>query len=181
MEDWVYVLDYLPEGRPDLPPHRRQPIAYGIGEKWFTLLELVPKPSVKLSIGERVWVGKDLSKRDKILKVKGRIGYDSLGGAAHSEIPYIIMDIVKKDEQRFINFFNEAPPISTRFHSLELLPGLGKKIMNQALEERKKGSFKGFEDLKQRVPLLHQPDKLIARRIEIELSDPHQKYHIFTK
>jgi putative nucleotide binding protein len=181
MEDWVYVLDYLPEGRLDFPRHKRQPIAYGIGEKWFTLLELAPKPGVKLSIGERVFVGKDLSKRDKILKVKGRISYDSLSGAAPSEIPYIIMDIVKKDEKRFINFFNEAPPISTRFHSLELLPGLGKKIMNQVLEERKKESFKGFEDLKQRVPLLHQPDKLIARRIEIELSEPHQKYHIFIK
>jgi putative nucleotide binding protein len=181
MEDWVYVIDYLSEGRLDLPHHRRQPTVYGIGEKWFTLLELIPKQDAKISIGEKVWVGKDQSKRDKISKVKGKISYDKLTGAAHSEIPYIILDIVKKYERRFINFFNEAPPISTRFHSLELLPGLGKKTMGQVLEERKKARFKDFEDLRERVPLISKPEKLIADRIETELSDPHQKYRIFIK
>jgi putative nucleotide binding protein len=29
------------------------------------------------------------------------------------------------------------------------------------------------------VPALRHPDKLLAKRIELELSDPTQKYHIF--
>ena len=37
MEDYIYVLDYLPKGRADLPPYKRQPIVYGIGEAQFTL------------------------------------------------------------------------------------------------------------------------------------------------
>jgi predicted nucleic acid-binding OB-fold protein len=53
--------------------------------------------------------------------------------------------------------------------------------MGQVLEERKKARFKDFEDLRERVPLISKPEKLIADRIETELSDPHQKYRIFIK
>src|SRR5207237_9400470 len=58
---------------------------------------------------------------------------------------------------------------------LELLPGLGKKTMWAILEERKKGVFKSFQDLDQRVPSIHHPEKLVAKRIEMEISDPNQK------
>ena len=61
----------------------------------------------------------------------------------------------------------------------ELLPGLGKKTMWAIIEERKKSLFESFEDLETRVTSLHKPDQLIARRIEDELSDPDQKYHLF--
>ena len=39
-------------------------------------------------------------------------------------------------------FFNNAPAISTRFHVLELLPGLGKKLMHEILDERRKKPLK---------------------------------------
>jgi len=47
------------------------------------------------------------------------------------------------------------------------------------LEERKKAPFKSFKDIEERVASLHKPDVLISRRIETELSDPDQKYHLF--
>ncbi|RLF60282.1 MAG: DUF655 domain-containing protein [Thermoplasmata archaeon] len=181
MEDYVYVLDYLPEGRSDLPPHKRYPVVYGIGEDQFTLLEIMPKTGVSFTIGERIYVGKDLAKREKVAKIKGRISYDKLTATAHGELPYIIEEIVKKNEKKFVKFFNEAPPITSRFHSLELLPGLGKKILFEILEERKKKPFESFEDIANRVPFLKHPEKLIAKRIEIELSDPNEKYHLFTR
>ena len=62
---------------------------------------------------------------------------------------------------------------------LELIPGLGKKTMWAIIEERKKGAFTDYEDLVKRVPALKHPDKLLAKRIEDELSDPSQKYRIF--
>ena len=43
LEDYVYVLDYLPKGRGDVPSYKRKPIVYGVGENQFTLLELIPK------------------------------------------------------------------------------------------------------------------------------------------
>ena len=62
---------------------------------------------------------------------------------------------------------------------LELLPGLGKKTMWAVLEERKKGPFATFADLGTRVSAVHRPEKLIAKRIEMEISDPTQKYRLF--
>lgn len=181
MEDYVFILDYLPNGRPDAPPHRREPTAYGVGENQFTLLELIPKVGAALQIGERVYIGKDVDKRAKIAKVRGRVDYPQLSATAHAELPYVLLEMVKALEERFIKFYNESDNISIRYHRLDLLPGLGRKTRDALLEERKKGLFATFEDLKTRVHQVHTPDKLIAHRIELELSDPHQKYHLFAR
>ncbi|MDH7517034.1 MAG: DUF655 domain-containing protein [Candidatus Thermoplasmatota archaeon] len=181
MEDYVYVLDYLPKGRSDVPPHKRYPVVYGIGENQFTLLELIPKKDATFNIGERVYVGKDNEKRNKIAKIKGRVNYEDLTSTAHGEMPYVILDIVRNTKDRFLKFYNESPAISTRFHVLELLPGLGKKMMHDILEERKKKPFTSFEEMCDRIDFLRAPDKLIAKRIELELTDPTRKYRLFTR
>ena len=95
MEDYVYILDYLEKGRGDLPPHKRHPTVYSIGENQFTLLELVPKNNATFTIGERIYVGKDGDKRVKIAKIKGRINYEDMTSTAHGELPYVILDAVK--------------------------------------------------------------------------------------
>lgn len=181
MEDYVYVLDYLSKGRGDLPPHKRTPLVYGIGENQFTLLELVPKNDAAFSIGEKIYVGKDPELRKKIAKIKGRINFEDMTSTAHGEMPYVLLDIVNDHKDRFLKFFNESPAISTRFHVLELLPGLGKKMMHDILDERKKKPFTGFKEMCDRIDFLRAPDKLIAKRIELELSDPNQKYRLFTR
>lgn len=181
MEDYIYVLDFLAKGRGDLPPFKRTPLVYGIGETQFTLLELIPKRDATFTMGERVYVGKEGTQRLKIEKIKGRLNYDDLTATAHGELPYVILDIVKHNETHFVKFFNEASAISTRYHVLELLPGLGKKMMHQILDERKKKPFESFKEMQDRIDFLRAPDKLIAKRIELELSDPNQKYRIFTR
>ena len=181
MEDFVYILDYLAKGRGDAPPHKRHPIVYGIGENQFTLLELVPKQNASFNIGERIYVGKDERKRQKIIKIKGRVNYDDLTSTAHGELPYIILEIIHHTEERFIKFYNEAPAISTRFHVLELLPGLGKKMMHDILDARRKKPFSAFQEMCDRINFLRAPDRLIAKRVELELTDPNQKYRLFTR
>ena len=181
MEDYVYVLDYLPKGRGDVPPYKRKPIVYGIGENQFTFLELIPKSDATFTVGERIYVGKDAEKRKKIEKIKGRVNYEDLTSSAHGELPYVILDIVHNLEERLIKFFNEASAISTRYHVLELLPGLGKKMMHEILDARKKKPFTSFEEMQERIDFLRSPDKLISKRIELELTDPLQKYRIFTR
>jgi putative nucleotide binding protein len=181
MEDYVYVLDYLAKGRGDLPPFKRNPVVYGIGESQFTFLELIPKRDATFTVGERIYVGKDPSMRTKIEKIKGRVNFEDLTSTAHGELPYVLLDIVHQNEARYIKFFNEASAISTRFHVLELLPGLGKKMMMEILDERKKNLFTSFTEMKGRIEFLRAPDKLIANRIELELTDPNQKYRIFTR
>ncbi len=179
LEDHAYILDYLPQGLPEEHRFKREPIAFALGESEFKILELIPKENINLEIGIRVYIGKDMGLRDKILHVKRRVRFEDITNTAQNELSYIISEIVKANQDRFVKFFNDAQSISTRFHMLELLPGLGKKTMWAIISERKKAPFASFEDIAQRVGALHQPDKLICKRIELELSDTNQKYHIF--
>ncbi len=181
MEDYVYVLDYLAKGRGDVPSFKRKPVVYGIGENQFTFLELIPRSNATFTVGERIYVGKDAGKRKKIEKIKGRVNFEELTSTAHGELPYVILDIVHNLEEQFIKFFNGASAISTRYHVLELLPGLGKKMMHEILDERRKKPFTSFKEMQERIDFLRAPDKLISKRIELELTDPQQKYRIFTR
>ena len=73
------MLDYLAKGRGDVPSYKRKPVVYGVGENQFTLLELIPKAGANLTVGERIYVGKDAQKRQKIEKITGkRIGHEAL-------------------------------------------------------------------------------------------------------
>ncbi len=179
MEEYAYILDYLPQGLAGERGFRREPLAYGLGETEFKILELVPAPDIAIQIGEKVYIGKEADLRDKVRHVKRRIGFEDLTSAAQSELPYIIIEAIEDQAEKFIAFYNNAGAITTRYHALELIPGLGKKTMLAIIAERKKGNFKDFKDLEERVDSIHSPDKLIAKRIEVELSDSSQKYHIF--
>jgi len=175
-EEYAYVLDYLPEGYLDLNTGRRtgKPVAQVLGEKAFTLLEVTPK--VDLFLYERVFIGK--GPRDKILLINKKISYDDLTDTAKAELPYVVEEIVRKNEERFIKFFNVAPPITNRLHSLELLPGIGKKHMWEIIEERQREPFKSFEDLKKRIKGLPDPAKMIAKRVVDELQGK-DRYRLF--
>jgi len=95
----------------------------------FKLFELVPKANAQIAIGQRVYIGKEGEKRTEILHVKRRVSFEELTSAAQRELAYVVADVVKAQEARFVQFYNEAQAITTRFHMLELLPGLGKKTM----------------------------------------------------
>ncbi len=178
-EELARVLDYLPYGRiPDSRSYQKQPLIQGMGEANFVLMEMTPKEGIVPKIGDRVYIGS--GERDVIDHVNRRIYYDELSNNAKIELPFEIQKIVLDNEPRFIRFFNDAGPITTRMHALELLPGIGKKLMWAILNERKKGPFKSFKDLTDRVKGLHYPERLIAKRIEDELMDDKIKYRIFT-
>ncbi len=107
MEDFVYILDYLALGLPGREQRRfrRVPVAYGLGDFEFKILELEPKQNIVLQVGERVYIGKEMEKREKIAHVKRRIGYNGLTSAAQSELPYVLFDVVKAKEEYFVKFF----------------------------------------------------------------------------
>jgi putative nucleotide binding protein len=186
MEDHAIILDYLPLGyvREGAPSFKRKPIAQAVGTEEFTLLELIPKEQVQLDIHERVYIGP--GKRDEIARVNSRLKYEKLTATARVELDYVIAEIIKEKEDKFIEFFNEAGPISTRLHQLELLPGIGKKHMWDIINARKEAKFMSFEDIKDRVSMLAEPVKLIAKRVHLELEAGEDrkgkmKYILFTR
>lgn len=179
MEEYAYILDYLPQGRADDKSYHKTPLALAVGETEFKLLELIPKTNAVIAIGDRIYIGKDQEKRDKILSVKRRISYSDLTNAGVNELPFTLETIINNRENDFIKFFNQAESISTRLHSLELLPGLGNKTMWSILDERKKKPFESFSELQERVKTVHNPQKMIAGRIVVELQERYEKHKLF--
>ncbi len=183
MEEYAIVLDYLTQGHhaDEKPVYKREPVAYAMGEEFLTLIELVPRKGVELSAHERVYIGKE--ERDKIEYIKKRVEYEDLTSAARSELPYAIDGVVEKNEARFVEFFNESQAVSTRLHRLELLPGIGKKLMWEIIEKRK-NRFESFADISERIKSLPDPKKLIVNRILLEMEGGERrigkgKYKLF--
>ncbi|OPY51743.1 MAG: hypothetical protein A4E49_02145 [Methanosaeta sp. PtaU1.Bin112] len=178
-EEIARILDYLPYGRSqDSRGYQKQPLIQAVGEANFVLMEMTPKEGAIPTAGTRVYIGS--GSRDIIDHVNRRIEYSELSNNAKLELTYQIVNIIMDNEARFIRYFNEAGPITTRMHALELLPGIGKKLMWAVLNERKKGAFKSFADLMERVKGLHNPEKIICKRVEDELIDDKIKYRVFT-
>jgi len=181
MEEYAYILDYLAQGLPTGGFAKRDPLCYAIGDEEFKLFEIVPKANASMNIGDRVYIGKEVNLRTQVDHIKRRVNFDELTVSAKAELEFIILDIVMASQERFMRFYNEAESISLRMHMLEELPGLGKKTLIAILDERKKGKFKDFAELSARVPLLKGPEKLIVKRIVLELSDPGLKRYIFVR
>jgi putative nucleotide binding protein len=173
-DEWAYVLDFLSHGHYGM--ERSQPVAQVLGDDFFSLLEVIVRESVNLKTHDRVYIGD--GKRDKIKYIRGRINYDDLTAAAKEELTYIIEKLINECPDKFLEFFNKSGQITTRLHRLELLPGVGKRHLWAIIDERKVKDFESFDDLKKRVPLLPNPEKMITRRIIDELQDK-DKYRIF--
>lgn len=174
-EEYVIILEYLPNGYP--LEKKMMPLAQAIGEINLTLLELVPRRGVELKIGEKVYIGE--GKRDKIYYILGRLHREKLTEAAKNQLADFIKEIVEKKEKEFVNFFNKADAINKRIHQIELLPGLGKKHMQEILKQRQEKEFESFEEMKKRIQNLPDPKKAVEKRIFKELTHL-ERYNLFT-
>jgi len=173
-DDYVIILDFFPHGKSG--DRKAEPVAQGIGEKFFSLLEVVVKEDEQLKPGDRIYVGD--GKWDKVKYIRGRIDHADLTNFAKGQLEEVILNLINADEQRFVSFFNKATPLTTRSHSLELLPGIGKKHLWQILSKRKINPFKSFKDLQDRVEMLPDPKKMVIRRVisELEEKDRHKLF-----
>lgn len=180
MEEYAYVLDYMPTGPVKSKMGRGgEPTIYAVGESEFRLFTLIAKPGVNLVFSQRVYMGQEAAKRTDVDHVKSRIKYSELTGGAMSELPYAVEAIVLANEEKFIRFYNVAQALSLKKHAIEELPGMGKKTTEAIIEERMKGPFKSFADLAERVPAVKNPAKFIVDRIVMEISEDDHKHYLF--
>lgn len=173
-DEWAIVLDYLPHGYYGMQVS--QPVSHVMGEEYFSLLEVIVREGIHLKVGSRVYIGE--GKRDEVKFIKRRIEFKDLTSAAKKEVPDVVRNIVKTKPKKFLEFFNRAGPITTRLHQLELLPGIGKKHLWALISAKKEKEFESFEDLKKRVSMLPDPEKMIIKRVLEEL-EGKDKYRIF--
>jgi putative nucleotide binding protein len=174
-EENAIILEYLPNGYP--LEKKMMPIAQAIGEKTLVLLELVPRRGVDLKIGEKVYIGE--GKRDKVYYILGRLHREKLTESAKEQLVEFIKQIVKEREKEFVEFFNKSDAINKRIHQIEMLPGLGKKHMQEILKQRKEKEFESFQDMKKRIQNLPDPEKAVEKRMFQELTNI-ERYNLFT-
>ena len=174
------VLDILLNGRSDetRSTFKRDPLVQAVGVEQFKLLELMPK-HLDIAIGETVYIGG--GERKDIERVKRRISYEDLTRGAAQELPFVLTKIVNEREQEYVNFYNKSISITPKLHMLSLLPGIGKKLMWEIIEQREKKPFESFADISERIKQLPRPERPIVNRVVQELQE-HQsvKYCLFT-
>ena len=176
MEEHARVIDFMPDGRSN--DRMREPTAQLLGEKYFTLLEVSLKAGMNCSLGQRLYIGKDA--RPEVEKIKKRLEFNEVSATAKNEIPIVAKNIIHDREADFVSFFNKAGPISMRLHQIELLPGVGKKHLEEILNARDTKPFENFKDIQARVTLLPDPVNLIITRIREEM-EGNSKHYLFVR
>jgi len=177
-EEYAYVLDYLPHGRTsERSRHLAVPTVQVMGEQHFTLLEAELKIGATVVVPERIYIGRE--RREKVDRIISRISYEQLTANAKAELVPIVEELVKTHEKRFVDFFNNSQPVTPRMHSLELLPGIGKKSMWAIVNLREKKPFTAYKDIQDRTGITDIP-RILSKRVMEELS-AESKYRLFTR
>ena len=173
-DEYIKVLDFLERGRQG---EKDEPTAQGIGTENFNLLEVVMRDDERPKGGEELYIGE--GDREEVKFIKSRIEYDDLTGSAQKELEYVLKALIEDNEERFVDFFNNATPVTPRRHAFELLPGVGNRHMQKLIDEREKEEFESFEDIRERVSTMPDPEELITDRIVEELKG-EAKRRLFT-
>jgi putative nucleotide binding protein len=176
-EEHAYVLDFVDRGKSTTVRGRDGIIVTAIGEDRLTILEILGVPDSTFEVGERIFIGKE--GRTKVMSVLGKMEYSKISNSAQSELTGVVNTIVTNNEKRFIDYLNNAQPLTPRIHALELIPGIGKTYMKVMLEEREKNPFSDFNDLQTRVGL-KEPNKQISKRIMEEITG-ETRMNLFVK
>ena len=176
-EEHAYVLDYRSRLKSTTVRGRTGTIIVAIGEERLTLLEILGTENSTFDIGERIYIGKE--GRTKVESVLGKMDYAQISDSAKNEIPGVVELIVTKNEKKFVDYINNAQPLTPRVHALELIPGIGKTYLDVIIKEREKGQFENFHDIEKRVGL-KEPIKHLSQRIIEEVSG-EARMNLFVK
>ncbi len=176
-EEYAFVLDFNVRGKSTTVRGREGIIVTAIGEERLTLLEILGVPNSTFEVGEKIYIGKE--GRTKVLSVLGKMEYEKISDSSKSELSTVVNKIVAENEKRFVDYLNNAQPLTPRIHALELIPGIGKTYMKTMLEEREKKKFESFDEIQERIGL-KEPIKHITERILEEITG-ETRMNLFVK
>ncbi len=158
-EEYAFVLDFKSRSKSTTVRGRTGSIVIAIGEERLTLLEILGNENTIFEVGERVYIGKE--GRSKVQSVLGKITYEKISVSA------------------FIDYLNNAQPLTPRVHSLELIPGIGKTYLSVLIQERERKPFESYDDIVRRTHL-KEPIIHLTKRILEEISG-ETRMNIFVK
>ncbi|MHA1511703.1 MAG: DUF655 domain-containing protein [Promethearchaeota archaeon] len=175
----IYILDILQHGGVDKAGHQWNPIAQIVEGSKFQLYEVVLNKSriTDRKLQEKIVVNDNQNIYERIQR---KITFLDLTPTSSSTLDLVIGQYVNENENRFIEFINKSGPITIKRHSLEILPGIGKKLMWEIINNREKPPFTSFDDLHSRVPGF-KPVETFTKRIVDEIRDEELKHYLFVK
>ena len=176
-EEYAYVLDYTSKARSKTVRGREGIIVTAIGEERLTLLEILGSENSIFEVGEKIYIGKE--GRTKVESVLGKLDYENISSTAQNEVRGVVESIVTNNEKRFVDYVNNAQPLTPRKHSLELIPGIGKTYLKLILEQISRNKFSDYQDMEERAGL-KDPIHHITKRIMEEITGETQ-FHLFVK
>jgi len=176
-EEYAYVMNYESRTKSTTVRGRTGIIVVALGEERLTLLEILGIENSTFDVGERIYIGKE--GRTKVQSVLGKMDYVKISDSTKDEVPTVVESIVTKNEAKYVDYINNAQPLTPRIHALELIPGIGKTYLNVIIKEREKASFESFVDIEKRAGL-KEPIKHMSQRIVEEISG-ETRMNLFVK
>lgn len=165
-ETHAHVLDVRTRSRSTLFRGREGTIITALGDRRFTLLELLGTPGERFQVGERLDISRD--GRDRVTAVLGKLEYSRISAAATEELRRVVAGVVESGEARFVEYVNRAGLVTAQVHALSMLPGVGRAAMKAILEQRATREFTSYQDVESRTGW-RDPAENICRRIQDEL------------
>ena len=140
-------------------------------EKALVFCRVKVKGSDVMPINQRLYIGKDRSKREAISAIIGMAHLDKMSNMAKADLPALVQMFVEEHGQYFVEeFYNKAGPMSLKQHSYELLPDIGPvKARNMVKARDQVGVFASMEELNSLAKI--KGAELLAQRFVEEMED----------
>ena len=160
-ESWGRLLEHDVKGG----------MATVMAEKSLKFCRLKVKATELIPINQRVYIGKDRSKRTEVLGILGMAHLDKMSNMAKQDMPSLVQMFVEEHGQYFVDeFYNKAGPMSLKQHSYELLPDVGPvKARNMVKARDGVGVFASMDELNALAKI--KGAELLAQRFVEEMED----------
>lgn len=165
--------DLLPKGTRGGEYRRHYPVLVVVGAKKFTVQKVYLKHQLNVAVGDII----DLTQhKDDFITTKRHPASDWSVGL-RDLVEEMVAQLLRENEEQYVQFFNNAKLITTKLHQLKLLPGVGEKRVSKILKTRDMKPFESYADIEERVGI--DPVAVVTARVLEELEEP-QRYHLFT-
>jgi predicted nucleic acid-binding OB-fold protein len=117
-------------------------------------------------------IGKTIALPSDHLGPLSEVRLKDLSGSAQEEIVAALSASVKADSDRHLGFYNRANNLSLKFHSFQLLPGIGNAKAIQMVQARGLAGWSSFEEIDEACRI--DSVRLLAERYFKEMQDVAQ-------
>jgi putative nucleotide binding protein len=173
-EEWLIVL--ATQASSSSPSDHS--LVQGVGTKAFPLVDVTVSNASDLSWGDRLYVGPGAW--DRVQQIERQLTCQQLSPAVQGVLWPTVAGIIRRNERRFIEYFNTTTLDGLASHPLSLLPSLSAECREAIIAARHERRFADFNNLTARVDCLEQPRELLVERVLFELRAGEDTYHWLT-